>query len=275
MNKAPIGVFDSGVGGLTVLKQMQQKLPHESFIYLGDLARLPYGKKSTHSIISYITQGCSYLESLGVKAIVLACNTASSIFSQHFADNQFNTPITGVVKPGALTAVAKTTTKNIAVIATPATTISRSYVKEIQAKLPDAHVTGISAPLLVSIAEEGWINDPITKSVITRYLSILNKLPNIDTLVLGCTHFPILMEDFSACINKNIQIVDSATTTADYMLQLLTEKKILQENTSSPTTKYLVTDNKDRFIDIAKILGFSEINEQEVKLIQLEDLSNI
>ncbi len=213
----PIGVFDSGVGGLTVLRALVAQLPQERFVYLGDTARLPYGTKSAETVVRYALQAAEALVSRGVKALVVACNTASSValpaMSQRFAD----LPVIGVVEPGAEAAVAASASGRIAVIGTEATVREGAYQRAIVARRPDAQVLAVSCQLFVALAEEGWTEDAVAQAAARRYLTPLfgergadAHAARPDTLVLGCTHFPMLRAVIRAVVGDRIAIVDSA-----------------------------------------------------------------
>ena len=187
---APIGVFDSGVGGLTVVREIMRNLPEERIVYFGDTARVPYGSKSQATVLRYSRQIVRFLRTQNVKAIVVACNTASAL-ALDTIENEIDLPILGVVKPGASMAVTATRNKRIGVIATESTIHSHLYRKLIQAEDPEITVFGKACPLFVPLVEEGWTRDPITVEVAKRYLAeLLEK--DIDTLIMGCTHYPLL-----------------------------------------------------------------------------------
>ncbi len=274
LNSLPIGVFDSGVGGLTVLKQLKKILPNESFIYVGDLARLPYGKKSNEAILEYTKNACNFLISEGVKCIVIACNTAASISLHFFESQKLDIPIIGVVKPGAETAAVSTVNKNVTVLATEATIRSGIYVEQILKIDPLINIQSISCPLLVSLAEEGWANDYITQETIKRYLEpvlsskINSKTP--DCILLGCTHFPILLEDFHTILPSSMKIVCSAESTAQSVKSILKKMNLQSSETKNvPSNRFIVTDNEIRFSKIAKIFINKTIKSHDIKRIKL------
>jgi glutamate racemase len=273
LNNLPIGVFDSGVGGLTVLKQLTKTLPNESFVYIGDLARLPYGKKSTSAILKYTQSICNYLISQGVKCIVIACNTASSIALHAFESQNLGIPIIGVVQPGAVAVTKISKNKRVIVLATEATVKSKIYVEQIKNCEHSIEVTSVSCPLLVSLAEEGWINDPITKEVILRYVGpiLRNKsqgeMP--DSILLGCTHFPVLLEDFKAVLPKEIKIVCSAEATATHVKNTMTELQIHSKQINHSANRYIVTDNKNRFLNVAKSFIQEHLTENNIELVEI------
>lgn len=200
-----IGIFDSGVGGLTVLKELAKTFPSENFLYLGDTARLPYGTKSPETIRQYAEQVMNFLADRKVDAIVIACNTASTQVPEILWKN---IPVYNVIDPGARAAVRATKSKRVGVIATRATVKSDSYAKEIQILNPEIQVFSKPTPLLVALAEEGWVDDPITDAVVARYLESL-LTHKIDTLILGCTHYPLLTSAIRKVCGDGVQLIDS------------------------------------------------------------------
>jgi glutamate racemase len=206
MNDLPIGVFDSGVGGLTVLRALAKRWPGEKFIYLADTARLPYGTKSPETIEQYLIQNLKFFLQYGVKAIVVACNSASSVLLERRIPCPV--PILNVITPGAKLAAQATKTKKIGVLGTRATVLSQAYVHAIQKIDPSIEVQQQACPLLVPLVEENWIDDPLTNMVIYRYLQDLLKQP-IDTLVLGCTHYPVLKNAFQKVVGSSVELIDS------------------------------------------------------------------
>ena len=205
---APIGVFDSGVGGLTVVREIIRQLPSENIVYFGDTARVPYGTKSRDTIINYSEQIVHFLMTKQVKAIVVACNTATS-YALDVLKEKIDIPIIGVVQPGAL--VAANTTKNgrVGVIATEATVGSGIYPSVIHGYNPDIQVTQKACPLLVSLVEEGWTDDPVTDEVIRRYMDSLKK-SGVDTLVLGCTQYPLVRKSIGRLLGDEVELVNQS-----------------------------------------------------------------
>jgi glutamate racemase len=215
---APIGIFDSGVGGLTVVRSLAERLPREELIYLGDTARVPYGSKSAETIVRYSKLACRFLVDRGVKMLVVACNTASA-FALEELRASLSIPVLGVVDPGALTAVAATRSKYVGVIGTLGTVRSQSYARAIAALDPDVKVTAHACPLFVPLAEEGWLDDHVAEAVAHRYLGELHALePRIDVLVLGCTHYPLLRPVLTRVARElfghEVKLVDSAEAMA-------------------------------------------------------------
>ena len=206
MNDRPIGIFDSGVGGLTVVKEIFKALPNEKIIYLGDTARVPYGTKSEQTIKRFSIENARFLKKFHVKLIVVACNTASSI-ALPVLRKRFRIPIVGVIRPGARKAEAVTRNGRIGVIATPTTVRSNAYKKEIKRISGDKKVISRACPLFVPLAEEGWLNGKITLDIVKKYLGPLTR-KKIDTLVLGCTHYPLLRSVISKVAGKDVRIVD-------------------------------------------------------------------
>lgn len=208
--KQPIGVFDSGIGGITVLKELVRKMPGENFIYLGDTARLPYGTKSADTVRKYTLQNMDFLISRNVKAVVVACNTAST---QIFDTTYKNIPVYNVIDPGAKMAALITKNLKIAVLATRATIAANSYTEKIKFHNPNAEVLTQACPLFVPLAEEGWHDDPITNLIAFRYLQYL-RAAEVDTVVLGCTHYPLLKLAISKVFGLGVSLIDSGAVLA-------------------------------------------------------------
>ncbi|MGE3920728.1 MAG: glutamate racemase [Gammaproteobacteria bacterium] len=268
----PIGVFDSGVGGLTVLQALKQKLPNESFLYLGDTARLPYGTKSADTIIRYVLQAVSLLASRGIKYLVVACNTASSVGLPALERQFQDFSITGVIEPGAKAASANSKSGKIAVIATEATVNTQSYQQAILRIKPSAQVISKSCGLMVALAEEGWHEGSAAISIAQTYLQPFlyhEKKPLVDCLVLGCTHFPTLLPAIQQVTGHAITIIDSAKTTADVVFDALNENGLMQATTGSSSTKFLVTDAPERFTRVAKRFLNMEISDNDVEWVEL------
>ena len=221
-SRLPIGLFDSGMGGLTVFKALAECLPGEDLLYLGDTARLPYGTKGRDTITRYTLKAAQKLVDLGVKMLVIACNTATSAALSAVREQFAPLPVMGVVDPGAQAAAAASANGHIVVVATEATISGGAYQKAIARIRPDAVVTGRACTLFVPLAEEGWMNGPIVEGVARRYLADIFPLEGAapagdlepDTLLLGCTHFPLLQEALQNVVGPQVRIVDSAATTA-------------------------------------------------------------
>ena len=228
LSLAPVGVFDSGVGGLTVAREIMRQLPNEKIIYFGDTARVPYGSKSKNTIIKYSKQIIRFLKTKGVKAIVVACNTASAIALEEIRP-EMDIPIIGVVKPGAKVAAQKTVNKRIGVIGTEAMINSGIYTEFINRRDKDITVVTKACPLFVPLVEEGWLKDSVTYEVANRYLSEL-KDKDIDTLVLGCTHYPLLRDTVGEILGESVSLVNPAYETAVSLKKLLEENNIAAGN---------------------------------------------
>jgi glutamate racemase len=253
----PIGVFDSGIGGLTVLAALRRQLPHESFFYLGDTARLPYGTKTSATVERYALQAVAELVRRGVKAIVVACNTASAAALPALLKQYPELPIIGVIEPGAAAAVAATRTGRIAILATEGTVRGGAYQRAIIQRLPHAKVSSVAATLFVALAEEGWISGEVAMLTAGTYLAPLfaDAAAAPDVLVLGCTHFPPLADVIRAVAGERVQIVDSAQTTALALHELLNARD-LAANAGAARLAFAVTDGEERFARVgASFLG--------------------
>ena len=247
-NLAPIGIFDSGVGGLTVAREIIRQLPNESIVYFGDTARVPYGSKSKGTIIKYSRQIVRFLRTKKVKAIVIACNTASALALDEL-QNEFELPIIGVVKSGAKTAVASTYTKRIGVIGTEGTIHSQIYTKVIHEYDTEAVVIGRPCPLFVPLVEEGWLHDTVTDEVARRYLSEFDD-KNIDSLILGCTHYPLLRSTIKKIMGERVNLVNPAYETALNLRELLSANNLmspLETIADSKMHKFYVSDTPEKF----------------------------
>lgn len=272
----PIGMFDSGVGGLTVLKALKQRLPCEDVIYLGDTARLPYGTKSPQTVSRYAVQCAAELVKHGIKLLVVACNTASAVALDPLRQAYPDIPVIGVVHPGAQAACAATKNKAIAVIATESTIAGGAYQRAIHAIDQHARIIGHPCPLFVPLAEEGWTDGDIPEAVAARYLDPIFKpasgtghpvIP--DTLVLGCTHFPLLAQAIKNVVNGRTVIVDSAATTADTVHNELDRMNLHRPDRECGTTTYLTTDDVARFARTGTRFLGTAIRESEVELVDL------
>ena len=271
MSNAPIGVFDSGVGGLTVLAALTARLPHEDFVYLGDTARLPYGTKSSGTVALYSVQAARALAGYGVKCLVIACNTASSVGLPAITERIENVPVVGVIEPGARAACAASRTGNIAVIATEGTVRGGAYQQAILRIRPDARVNAEPAPLFVALAEEGLYEGSIANDVATHYLKPMFGVatPVPDTLVLGCTHFPMLAGAIRHAIGPKVQIVDSAETTAASVDALLRKTGIASSRGDAGGVRLLATDGRERFARVGSRFLKRAIAADEVELVDL------
>ncbi len=270
MRSSPIGVFDSGVGGLTVLKALAAELPHERFVYLGDTARLPYGTKSPETVARYALQAAEALLDYGVKCLVIACNTASSVGLPAIRERIEGIPVVGVIEPGAEAACAASRSGHIAVIATEATVRGGAYQEAILHLRGNARVVAKPTQLFVALAEEGLHEGAIVDSVARHYLAPLFDagLSRPDTLVLGCTHFPMLVDAIRAAVGPRVHIVDSAETTAKAVRRLL-ERQSLTRETGAGSVRFLATDSVERFARIGGRFLSRPIHPEEVELVDL------
>lgn len=242
----PIGVFDSGIGGLTVLKALEERLPFESFIYVGDTARVPYGIRSKETVQRYALEIAGFLVQQGIKLLVVACNTASAVALDTLRE-ALSVPVIGVIEPGARAAVNNTTKARVGVIGTETTIKSNSYMKAIKAINPAITVITKACPLFVPLVEEGWTDGPVTELVAERYLSELRQA-DIDTLVLGCTHYPLLKEVIKKTMGPGVSLIDSAEETARAVEKTLTEEGLLSpQKKDTERVIFYVTDAPERF----------------------------
>ena len=257
MNNAPIGVFDSGVGGLTVLRQLLLHLPDEQMIYLGDTARLPYGTKSAETVVRYSLNNAAFLSRRNIKLLVVACNTASALALDALRE-RFRIPILGVIDPGARKAASGTRFRRVGVIGTQATVQSGAYEQAILRHAGDVHVRSIACPLFVGLAEEGWTDDEITRQVAERYLEPLRS-EHVDMLVLGCTHYPLLKGVLSRVVGEGIQLVDSAEEVAMEVAASLGENGLRadpERGKSETAPRIYLTDCSPHFLRLGeRILG--------------------
>ncbi|MDR3526841.1 MAG: glutamate racemase [Rhizomicrobium sp.] len=268
MNNAPIGIFDSGMGGLTVMAALAERLPGEQFIYLGDTARLPYGTKSAETVRRYALQAAHALTTRGVKLVVIACNTAS-VGLPYLKDALAPLPVIGVIEPGAQAALAVAPNGPIAVIATEGTVKGGAYVGAIHA-LSTAPVAQQACPLFVPMAEEGLIDGPIAEAVARRYLEpLMARLPKPKALVLGCTHFPVLKAVIARVVGPEVELVDSAATTAAAVAKLLNETGLAASGTPGPH-HFLCTDAPDRFARVGEIFFGHAIDPGAVEQVDLQ-----
>lgn len=248
MSQKPIGVFDSGIGGMTVLKELIEHLPHESFVYFGDTARVPYGTKSADTVRRFSEENVRLLLDRDVKMVVVACNTATADALPHL-QKTFELPIVGVIEPGVRAAVAATRTGRIGVIGTAGTIRSGAYQNGIKARRSDANVVALACPLFVPLVEEGWIDTPVTRLVVERYLGpYLGS--TIDTLVLGCTHYPLLKPVIASVLGDGVTLVDSAIETAREVKDVLAARGLAGAH--DPGTFHIIlSDTSPTFADVA------------------------
>ena len=249
-----IGIFDSGVGGLTVLKEVVRALPQEDTIYLGDTARVPYGTKSPETVVRYSRQIARYLLGRDIKLLVVACNTASAV-ALAALQQEFAIPIVGVIEPGAQAAAAATRSGKVGVIGTAATISSSAYTKAIKRINPEIEVVTRACPLFVPLAEEGWVDNEVAQLTARTYLAEL-KEQGVDTLVLGCTHYPILKETIARVMGPGVTLVDSAEQTALTVARILSEQELLRPSVEQGNHHYYVTDIPAGFIRVGnRFLG--------------------
>lgn len=261
---APIGVFDSGVGGLTVVREIIRQLPDENIVYFGDTARVPYGSKSKNTIIRFSEQIIRFLKTKQVKAIVIACNTASALALDAVRD-EFDVPILGVVIPGARAAVVATTNGKVGVVGTEATVQSGMYTKVIQEMNPEIEVIEKACPLFVPLVEEGFKEHHVTQEVIDYYLDSMKKT-DIDAMILGCTHYPLLRSKIRAYMGEKIQIVNPAYETAMDLRKLLIEKDMGNDGTATAASRYefFVSDAAEKFRKFANTVMPFDVPETNV-----------
>jgi glutamate racemase len=254
----PIGVFDSGIGGLTVVKRLASTLPNENIIYFGDTARVPYGSKSNSTVIEYSIQNTRFLLQKNVKAVIVACNTASSIAIPDLK-KMFDIPIIGMIEPGSKMALQKSSNKMIGVIGTRATIANLAYSSEIKKMNDKAQVFEKPCPLFVPLAEEGWIKHRATFEIAEEYLSELRE-SGIDTLVMGCTHYPILSEVIQKVIGSEVTLIDSGVASSELIKQELEKLNLLSVSDSTGSQEYYVSDIPAKFKEVAELFLGREID---------------
>lgn len=264
MQKA-IGIFDSGIGGLTVLKELIAALPREHTIYLGDTARVPYGIRSAETVTRYSFENTRFLLAQEIKMLVVACNTASAI-SLDAVKREFPLPVIGVLEPGARAAAAATRNKKVGIIGTEATIGSGAYERAVRKIDPAIEVFSMACPLFVPLVEEGWFDNDVAELVANRYLASL-KARGIDTLVLGCTHYPILKGVIGRVLGSGITLIDSATETAREVSDVLDKLKWKRTDGDATIRKFFVTDTPVRFEKIGKLfLGDGSLKAEQVRV---------
>lgn len=267
LNNLPIGVFDSGLGGLTVVKQIFSRLPNESILYFGDTARVPYGSKSVHTVQKFSLQIVRFLQEKGVKMIVVACNTASSVALDVLKEST-NLPVVGVIEPGARAARGVTVSRRVGVIGTTATISTGKYAEILKRIAPDIKVESAACPLLVPLVEEGWTDSPVTEEVARIYLKPLIE-KRIDTLILGCTHYPLIKKILQKVVDSDVRIVDTSVETAVDVENILKEIGMLNTGTGKTCHQFYVSDFPQKFEEVAdRFLGQSL---PDVKRVSLDD----
>lgn len=265
----PIGIFDSGMGGLTVMRALKARLPGESFVYLGDTARLPYGTKSADTVTRYAVQAANALKAHDIKLLVVACNTASAAAVPTLREQLAPLPVVGVIEPGARAAIAAAPEGPIAVIATEGTVKGGAYVRAIQDAAPHMPVVQQACPLFVALAEEGLTQGEIATLAARRYLDpLMATMPRPRGLVLGCTHFPVLKDTIAAVAGPDVALVDSAETTALAVEGILRDGNLLSEGPTAPPV-FLATDAPGRFAHLGEIFLGEPIDPGRVTLVDL------
>lgn len=270
MSREPraIGVFDSGIGGLTVVAEIARQLPKEKIIYFGDTARLPYGPKSTETVIQFAIQDSEFLLRQNVKMIVIACNTASAAALGELR-GRYDVPVIGVVDPGALAAVSSTLNGKVGVIGTEGTIASHAYRESIQRLDSEIEITEQSCPLFVPLAEEGWTDREVTLVVAHEYLAPLRDA-GVDVVVLGCTHYPILKQTIQKVLGPAVRLIDSAEETARDVTQILAEFDIANDSGEEPTHGFFVSDVPHRFREQAERFLGAEL--PDVSVVTIDEL---
>ena len=244
-DQRPIGVFDSGLGGLTAVKELINILPNETIVYFGDTGRVPYGTRSNSTIIKYVRQDIRFLLTHDVKAIVAACGTASSVALPHLYQ-EFNIPLIGVLEPVCQAATIATKNHKIGILGTPGTIRSGSYKKGIQQINPDFTVIEQACPMFVPLVENGYIDSEATYIIAREYLEPLIS-ENVDTIILGCTHYPLLTKVITDIVGKDVSIINAGFETANYTKQMLADSKLLSNRLAPGTCQYYVSDDVEKF----------------------------
>jgi len=262
-----IGVFDSGIGGLTVLREITRLLPSENTVYLGDTARVPYGSKSKETVERYSVEDANFLVRHNIKLLVTACNTASAYALQRLK-KELDMPVIGVIEPGARAAVAATKVNKIGVIGTEGTIKSSAYCTAIKSINPAISTFVKACPLFVPLVEEGWANDEVTAVIASRYLEDM-KGSAIDTLVLGCTHYPLLKETIGAIMGKSVTLVDSAASTANEVKRILTDRGLLNDGSPGEAARrFFVTDSPERFLTVGRRFFGDGLDQAELAFLE-------
>jgi glutamate racemase len=262
---SPIGVFDSGIGGLTVVRELIRLMPSESVIYLGDTARVPYGIRSPETVRRYAREGMGFLLSKGVKLLVVACNTVSAVGLDELS-REASVPVIGVLEPGSRAAARKTVNGKVGVIGTQATIKSSAYVKAIHAVKDGIEVSTQACPLFVPLVEEGWLEGQVPELAAEKYLEGL-KSSGVDTIVLGCTHYPLLKPVISRVMGPDVQLIDSAAETANEVWERLQSMGLESRGNETPLREFFVTDSPDGFKSVGdRFLGQSIGDISMVKL---------
>ena len=256
-------MFDSGIGGLTVVREMISQLPNESIIYFGDTARVPYGPKSPDTVLRYSREITSYLKGEGVKALVIACNTATA-HALPALRREFDLPIVGVIEPGARAAAAVTRTKKVGVIGTAGTIKSRAYEKEIRKLIPDVDLTAQACALFVPLVEEGWVDTEPTRAIARNYLAPMVSA-QVDTLVLGCTHYPLMKTVIGNVVGREVRLIDSAQETAREAGAILRANRMENETANEARYRFIASDAPDTFLTLGQRFLGSAIDRVETR----------
>jgi len=246
----PIGVFDSGIGGLTVVRALALRLPHENIVYFGDTARVPYGPKSPRVVREYAAQDVAFLKTQGVKMVVVACNTVSAV-ALDVVQKHAGVPVVGVILPGAIAAAAATRTKRVGIIGTQATVNSRAYVHALRQLAPEVHVVSRACPLFVPLAEEGWVDHQVTRLVAKEYVFPLT-LEKIDTLILGCTHYPVLRKAIEEAVGPQVTLIDSGEAAAGEVERVLDLHGLRNPSMHRPNLQFFVSDIPAQFAEVGE-----------------------
>jgi len=250
VNTKPIGVFDSGIGGLTVVRALTQRLPHENIVYFGDTARVPYGPKSAQVVRDYAAQDVDFLVSQGVKMVVIACNTVSAV-ALDVVQKRAGVPVVGVIQPGASTAVAASKRKRIGIIGTEATVGSGAYAHAIRQLDPSVLAFARACPLFVPLAEEGWMDHAATRMIAKEYLFPLTQ-EKIDTLILGCTHYPVLRAAIQHAVGQDVMLIDSGEAAAGAVAELLERERLKNMSPDRPNLQFHVSDIPAKFAEVGE-----------------------
>jgi glutamate racemase len=258
---APIGVFDSGMGGLTVMREIIQQLPNESVIYFGDTARVPYGPKSPDTVLRYSREITTYLRGEGIKALVIACNTATAHALPALRE-EYDIPIIGVIEPGARAAVRASKSKRIGVVGTAGTIKSHAYEKELRKLLPEAQITEQACGLFVPLVEEGWLDTEPTRAIARNYLAPV-VAAEVDTLVLGCTHYPLIKTVIGNIVGREVRLIDSAHETARETGIVLAANGIDNTDTNTARYRFIASDAPDTFLSLGQRFLGAEIDRVE------------
>jgi glutamate racemase len=261
--ESPVGVFDSGIGGLTVAHAVMQQLPHESVTYFGDTARVPYGPKSPETVRRYSREIGSFLVDQGVKTLVVACNTATAHALPDLRDS-LSMPVIGVIEPGARAAVRATRNGHVGVIGTAGTIKSGAYERALRAIEPSLRVTARACPLFVPLVEEGWVDHDATHLVAEAYLAPLLR-EDVDTLVLGCTHYPLLKSVIADVLGSNVRLIDSAEETARETSSVLSEHCLAASSDVDPRHRFIASDDPLMFLQLGQRFLGGAIESVEVK----------